>query len=393
MRGTVYPIEAKTRNDPQTGAVVRQVTSCPGVHHHPFCYVPAYDDDMRWLFFISHRTGAPQVFAERRETGELIQLTDRPGINEWSLHPSHDGCWVYFTTEQGGFRVATDDYHEQQLIDFNGAKKADGMVGAGMGTTTLSHDDRWWAIPMRRGQVAQLIIVDTDNGSHYVACENKTIGHPEFHPNDANLLRYGGPYDRRVWITRRDGGDHRLVYERDDAKKEWIVHESWRPNSREILTAKWPHGVISIDIDSGTARWVTNFNAWHPMVDPSGIRMVTDTKWPDIGLQLFAINQQPSSPLPLCETLASSRGDHWETDHCPYDDGPVEVFAPQHTHPHPRFSPCGRFAVFTSDRDGMAQVYEVEIPDDLLRKTHGSSPSHGCSPSHSSSPSHRETTA
>jgi oligogalacturonide lyase len=39
----------------------------------------------------------------------------------------------------------------------------------------------------------------------------------------------------------------------------------------------------------------------------------------------------------------------------------VQVYAPQHTHPHPRFSPDGRWVIFTSDRSGHAQLYECEV--------------------------------
>jgi Tol biopolymer transport system component len=40
----------------------------------------------------------------------------------------------------------------------------------------------------------------------------------------------------------------------------------------------------------------------------------------------------------------------------------VTVYAPQHTHPHPSFSPDGSRVVFTSDRTGLAQVYEADVP-------------------------------
>jgi oligogalacturonide lyase len=43
------------------------------------------------------------------------------------------------------------------------------------------------------------------------------------------------------------------------------------------------------------------------------------------------------------------------------------VFAPQHTHPHPSFSPDGQHVVYTSDRSGFAQVYEVTIHAAMLR--------------------------
>ena len=363
-KGDVLPSEAIETRDPETGVRIRQITSHASIHHHPFYYVPAFDDAMQWLFFVSHRTGTPQFFSERRDTGDLIQLTDRDDLNEWSLHPSHDGRHLYFTTKSGGWRLSMDSLQEEQIVDFAGADKSSGMVGAGMGTTTLSHDDRWWAIPVRRNNAGQLLVINTETGDSHIACENETIGHPQFHPNDSNLLRYGGPYDRRLWVTERDGSNHRLVYERDAARKEWIVHECWRPHSRDILTTNWPHGVMAIDVASGCSRWLTGFNAWHPMVDPTGSRMVADTKNPDIGLQLFDIGDGSSEPQLLCRSSASSIGDHWNIDHCPYDDGPVDVYAPQHTHPHPTFSPDGRLVLFTSDRTGTAQILEATLPAD-----------------------------
>ena len=358
-KGDILPSEESVTHDTDTGAQIRQVTNHKSIHHHPFYYIPAYDDAMQWLFFVSHRNGSPQFFAERRDTGDLIQLTDREDLNEWSLHPSHDGLHLYFTTKTGGWRLRMDSLREEQIVDFAGADKSSGMVGAGMGTTTLSHDDDWWAIPVRRNDTGQLLVINTRSGECSVACENDTIGHPEFHPQDCSLLRYGGPYDRRLWITGRDGSNHRLVYKRDATKKEWIVHECWRPHHREILTTNWPHGVMAINIDSGDSRWVARFNAWHSMVDPSGTQMVADTKNPDIGLQIFDAVDAPSEPRLLCRSNASSVGDHWNTDHCPYDDGPVDVYAPQHTHPHPTFSPDGNSIAFTSDKNGHSQVFEV----------------------------------
>jgi oligogalacturonide lyase len=365
-KGTIFPSEATETRDSKTNVLIRRITSHSSHHHHPFYYVPAYDDQMRWLFFASHRTGSPQFFAERRETGQLVQLTDREDLNEWSFHPSHDGRFLFFTTESGGWRLNMESLREEQLVDFEGGKKAAGMVGAGMvgagmGTTTLSHDDKWWAIPVCRGSGAKLLSVNTETGEATVVCENEVIGHPQFHPNDSCLLRYGGPFHRRIWVTERNGDNHHLAYQRNDAAKEWIVHECWRPGTREILTTNWPHGVIAIDVDTTAWRWVARFNAWHPMVDPKGERMVTDTKNPDTGLQIFDISDPVASPNLLCESLSSNVGEHWNTDHCPYDDGPVDVFAPQHTHPHPNFSPDGRLVLFTSDRTGNAQLYEASV--------------------------------
>lgn len=360
--GSCFPSEAREFRDPASGARVRQVTDHPSIHHHPFYYIPAHDDAMRFLFFVSHRTGRPEIFAEIRETGELVQLTEVENLGEWSIHPSHDGRHVYFVAWTKACRVGTENFNVEVLADFGAVRmREQGMVGAAMGTTTLSRDDRWWAVPVKAGDRSQFHLIDVKTGTYSVILERDTIGHPQFHPDDPTLIRYAGPYHSRIWVVRADGTGNRLVYERDAAKKEWIVHETWLPGTNEILTTNWPHGMFAVDALTGAMRPVCSFNAWHPMVNRTGTLAVADTNFPDSGLQLFDPLDGVGEPKPLCESLSSNEGKHWDVDHCPYDDGPVKVYAPQHTHPHPNFSPDGKSVVFTSDRTGYAQLYEVEV--------------------------------
>lgn len=363
-KGTIYPAEDRVLRDRWTGVTIRQVVTHPSIHHHPFVYNPAYDDAMQWLVFISHRTGQAQLFAEERSTSRLVQLTDRADLNEWSIHPSHDGRYVYFTAGSGAWRVNLDNLHEECLVHFGDVPMIPpGMVADAMGTTTLSHDDRWWAVPVREGQSATLNIIDTDRGTSVPILESGVVGHPEFHPRDASLLRYSGPYHSRMWTVRRDGSDHRLIYRRDEQKKEWIVHEVWNPLRAEVLVVNWPHGTLGVDVETGDVRRISPFSSWHISVSRDGRQMVCDTNWPDRGLHVMNPQNGHAEPYLLCESAATNRGDHWQIDHCPYDDGPVKVYAPQHTHPHPSFAPDGRRVVFTSDRTGHAQVYEAVLDD------------------------------
>ena len=363
-KGKCYPSESKLFADARTGARIRQVTDHPSNHHHPFYYLPPCDDAMRHLILVSHRTSRPEIFAEFQDTGQLVQLTEREDIAEFSLHPSHNGKYVYFTTGTGAWRVDTETFKEEKLVNFaDVATREKEAVGAVGGPTSVSHDDRFWAVPVRVGEVAPLFIIDTASGNYEAILECDKTGQPEFHPNDASLLRYAGPYWDRLWIVNRDGSGKRLAYKRDVEKKEWIVHETWRPGSREIVVANWPHGVIGVDVDTGAARTVCTFNAWHPSINRQGTLMCADTTFPDIGLQLFDPRDGAGEPFTLCHSESSNVGAHWDTDHCPYDDGPVEVYSPQHTHPHPAFTPDGKQVVYTSDRTGHAQVYMVDIPN------------------------------
>jgi oligogalacturonide lyase len=101
-------------------------------------------------------------------------------------------------------------------------------------------------------------------------------------------------------------------------------------------------------------------------VSRDGRQLVCDTNCPDAGLYLLDPQNGCAAPRLLCESASSNEGAHWRTDHCPYDDGPVQVYAPQHTHPHPTFAPDGARVVFTSDRTRCAQVYEVLLPQSEL---------------------------
>ena len=124
--------------------------------------------------------------------------------------------------------------------------------------------------------------------------------------------------------------------------------------------------MIGIDVDTGEVRRVCSFNAWHAAISRDGSRLVSDTTFPDNGLMVFDATDGVGERSRCARPRPRTRARTGDTDHCPYDDGPTTVYAPQHTHPHPAFSPDGRQVVFTSDRGGFAQVYVAEVPEALV---------------------------
>ncbi|MCA9837751.1 MAG: PD40 domain-containing protein [Trueperaceae bacterium] len=364
-RGSIYPSEAVRFEDAKTGAQLRQISSHPSIHHHPFFMIPAYDDAMKRLVFVSHRTGRPEIFAELRDSGLLQQLTEQEGLAEYSLYPSPNGSYVYYTAFSGAWRLSTDTLEPELLLDFGDASlRSEGMVADAMGTTALSHDDRYWAIRFNTGGKACLAIIDTQTGKHEVILQRDTISHMMFCPDDNNLLFYAGPLNDRVWLINRDGSGNRRLYKRKPG--EWITHEVWLPKRFELAFVDWPKGIRAINVQTGKERLLSSFNAWHAVANPEGKLMVADTNFPDNGLQLFNPHDSKSEAVTLCYPEASSLGEHWAGPF-PYEHGPIKVYAPQHTHPHPSFSPDGKHVVFTSDRSGFAQIYELELAPFLER--------------------------
>ena len=249
--------------------------------------MPAYDRAMKKLIFVSYRTGKPQIFFEDRTSGELVQATDRPDLADWSIIPSGDGRYVYFTAGTAGWRVNLDTFEEEQLADFGAVEMREkGMVGAAMGTTALSASGRWWAVPVKAGPVTRFVLIDTEQKTSSVFLERDTIGHPQFCPDDDDLILYAGPLTDRVWLTDRSGAKNRRLYQRED-KMQWVTHEVWVPGRRTVAFVDWPRGMKMIDVDRGVVRQLTYSPAWHAAPDDAGERFVCDTNFPDRGLHTF----------------------------------------------------------------------------------------------------------
>lgn len=366
-KGKRYPSESRITYDEKTGARVRQVTSAPVIHQHPYYYTSAYDGAMRRLAFTSSRTGAPQIFVEDQCTGELIQLTARDDLQSGSLLPSRDGRFIYFSANGAGWRINTETYEEERLVGVDDvASRLHATMAMSGGATGLSGDDRWLALAFGAGTDAAIIVLDTVSREWEVVLQGP-IGHCQFCPDDPTVIWYGKSLQDRIWAVNRDGTQNRRLYHRQP--DEWVTHESWLNCSREVVFAVWPYGLRAVHVDTLAVRQLTSFNAWHASSNRTGTLMVSDTAYPDIGLQLFDPRDGVGKPTTLCYPAASCLGEHWKGAF-PYKHGPIPIYAPAQTHPHPSFSPDGRFVVYTSDREKLvveSQIYEVELPEQYWR--------------------------
>ena len=252
------------------------------------------------------------------------------GVQTCALSDLGDGRYVYFTAGTAGYRVNLDTFEEEQLADFGAVEMREkGMVGAAMGTTALSASGRWWAVPVKAGPVTRFMLIDTEKKTSSVFLDRDTIGHPQFCPDDEDLILYAGPMTDRVWVTDRSGKNNRRIYQREN-EMQWVTHEVWVPGRRTVAFVDWPRGMKMVDVDRGVVRQITYSPAWHAAPDDAGDTFVCDTNFPDKGLHTFHLDDDPADEaLPLCASEASSEGKHWNGPF-PYNNGPVAVEAAQH---------------------------------------------------------------
>jgi len=354
--------------DEQTGARLWQITAAEAMHHHFYFTNPSWPDDQRELYFISYRTGFPNLFSAAETTDEITQLTSRVDINPFSPTVRRDGQRLYFSARDCVIELDRETLRERIVAQFAGAK---------LGNCSLNAAGTRLAIGMRLPNVCRLALVELSSGQVSFLVEKDEVGHIQFCPTDDTLLEYSGPPDARIWTIRTDGSGDCNLYPQQLG--EWIVHESWLGSGDQIIFTHWPRALRATSRDGANVRTIARVNAWHPCSDRTGNWIVADTNHPDIGLQL--INARTGVRRTICYPGATNRGTRWasttpaqgagidtsiirveqpELDPPPEPTDPASVYGPQWSHPHPAFSPNGRRVVFTSDRDGWSQVYVVQ---------------------------------
>jgi oligogalacturonide lyase len=366
--GRRFPSERRELSDEKTGARLWQMTAAGAMHHHFYFTNPSWPDDQRELYFVSYRTGFPNLFAAAEPDGEITQLTDRVDINPFSPTVTRDGRRLYVSARDCVIEVNRETLREQVVAKFEGAK---------LGNCSLNAAGTRLAIGVRLPNCCRLALVELASGKVNILIEKAEVGHIQFCPADDSVLEYSGAPGSRIWTIRADGSGDRNLYPQQPG--EWVVHESWLGDGREIIFTHWPRALRAISRDGSQARTIAAFNTWHQSSDRAGRWIVADTNHPDIGLQL--VNAATGERRTLCHPRATSRGTQWkltepakgagidtsiirgdrpELDRAPRPDEPASIYGPQWSHPHPAFSPDGRRAAFTSDRDGWSHVYVVE---------------------------------
>lgn len=364
-----WPCEWECTIDNQTGARVTRLTSAPCINHPLYYLTNSFSSDGRWLVFASNRARKMDLYRVRLDNGNIYRLTDVAGLDPFSGNVVDDV--VYFTSAGRIHRLDLRDENERVIIE---------RPGCGFGEVTVSGDRQWLSSLITRDGKAGFLVSRTDGSEARVILEGvRALYHPQFHPLDSTRLIYSAdPPDPRIWTVRRDGTEDRCVYR--NAPDEWFVHETFLGSSGRLIVVHWRHGINIVGLENGVRQCLTGLSAWHIAANADGSRIVCDTHLPDIGICL--VDPSTGQHRVLCQSRASSQGWQWHQDRplaatagtAPGWATMVEgasgetAYGPQHTHPHPSFSPGGRWVTFTSDVTGHPQVYLVEVPGHQTEK-------------------------
>ena len=356
------------------------------------------EDDSR-LFFISDRTGDPNIFSLDLASGEERQLTRNDagylksyvyfdgapyrGLGKASISLDPKRGVVYYIqgreilkVDGDGTTVVLARYPEGQMTAFthvssDGRRLCVPTVDARALESSLRPDGKPEidvdARIQAEGLASYLRVYDTETGEAIVTerVERCWITHVQFSPVRNERILYNHEWPATDWGIRRmwlfDGGEHRRLRTAggDRSRDDFVCHEMWERDGEAIIyhgSFGWktpfigrvtPDGSEPAELALPTAcdRY-GHFTAGAPGV------LVSDGYYEEPGdldtyggdwISRLRIDWAAGTVdwKPLCRNRSS-----WSS---------------QDAHPHPIADHATRYVYFTSDREGKRAVYRVSL--------------------------------
>lgn len=383
-----YPSERTTSIDPATEATVIQWTSAPCTNQHLYFTSYSVTDDDRWLTIISDRDGHPNLYAIDRRDGTFRRLSDNRngllrsyvyshgGLRGFSkvspcLDPSHNR--IFYVRDDVVFTVDLDDAdsRERRLCEL-----PPGWYGA---YTHISPDGKTFCVPcteprafgnektqweqlrtvpqrmQKEELISRIYLIDRDTGAARITAEVPFwVTHVQFDPAGSGRIVFnleghhadrGAPLPNRIWCLDPNG-TYRPISE--EPPGEWRSHENWSPDGKYIVY----HGVRDGRAFVAARTWegkllsetsINGIEFWHATGALDGRHKFVDRRDGMISI------------------LDPEATENRLTDLCRHDT----TYDNQDAHAHPITTPKGKGVIFTSNRSGHCQVYEVMIPPAL----------------------------
>ncbi|WP_168119973.1 oligogalacturonate lyase family protein [Paenibacillus sp. HB172176] len=403
MKGATVQHQVIERKDPETGKVVRQLTSLPGNHHHLYFTSSSFTADKKHILYISDDgSGNPNLYKLSIADGRAIQLTDnRNGIMRSYVY--YDGnpnrglakASPSYNAESNNMLYIQDN--EVRLIDVDTLEEkclcrlpSHAMTGF----THLSSAGRLAAVPIipaeafrvppgnpfsqirmkvqEEGIASSMLQIDTETGH----CDTlfRQVGwitHVQYHPQDSSQLLYnheGGMVEQRIWLY--DGETIQKIREQMPGPDSlWICHEMWSQQGQGVIY----HGTSGIPNDPAMRELgraedeIVSFVGYY---DRAAQRYDEVSFPPEMkAYGHFTSNSKDTllvtdgviddASIHLIEPNWPGRSASW-TKVCAHNSS----FKVQDVHPHPIFSREDRYVLYTSDahnEEGKGNIYLVEL--------------------------------
>lgn len=359
--GKIIQGESNTWTDDTTGYEITQWTTNSS-SYHPYFTVDSFIDDETALIY-SYRTGKKQLYKLDLKSGEMIQMTLAKKLKSIDHLPKYKTVWYF--DDKILYELNTSSLISKEVYDFND-------FAYHIGSFSVTCDAKWFIFGVNKKEQSS----DSLGYGPYAICklnlEDKSmkqitmdygfnIGHIQTNPVDPNLIMYCWQWEKfgrpllvghapvRIWWVNIDGTDGGPLPQYYGTQR---THETWTADGKYIAyvskyrigpnTGKHFLGLQSIDGNMD--------KVYYEQVSPGHQNLFKDNKhW-------IVDTYGKEEPFMVLFT----RGDD-EIEKTEILFRHNSTMEGQNSHPHPRFSPNGKYVLFSTDRTGRAQVYTVKI--------------------------------
>jgi oligogalacturonide lyase len=366
-----WPPEAKSYPDRSGGRIVRQLTAHKGHSHHLHPMNSGWWDQGRKLLFGSDRLGKSNLYSVDLAGGGITQHTDADLPPESSFlfasaNPVKPEAYFWRGNQLTAVDLVRNAERPIYRADANFATGLTSVTADGKFVCTAIYQNLTDRIPVdllatgtgfreifEAKPESRLMVIPTDGGAaKEVWRERNWVGHVSASPTQPNILTFihegpAGDVEQRMWGLDLRVGKSWAIRPRM-GKGEQIEHAWWHGDGVQIgyhgkrAGGETFLGRTRFDVGqpvemelSGLIGHVHSFGSELVVADgrrEDGRGVLRLWRWNGVGYD---------GPRILCEHRGS--------------------FQVQQLHVHPRFPADGKKVVFTSDRSGYGQVYEVEI--------------------------------
>ena len=373
-KGRVYDDPQFKYQDQYSKRQVIRLTDYLGHSNHFYFTDPCWFNGDQSFVFTSDRENQSNLFRYDLDGGKITQMTDLQGSGRPGGCVSAVNNAIYFWWKNKLYEMDLDTLKERVIREAKGSMlprgranpTADGkyictmlMQEQPQATAAISFAYSRFVEFFETKPLSQIVRINIETGEQDIILEDKRyMGHVNTSPSRAEILTYchEGPWsriDQRMWGLNINTSETWKIRPQDESLA--IGHEYWfadgehigyhgRPRSGEgnhvFGHIKWDN---SEHVEVNFPFHSTHFHSLdEQMMVGDGTPAFRNPTYPFI--QLFKWNgEEYVGP----RILALHRS----------------TFNDQHSHCHPRFTPNGKYVLYTSDLTAYSNMYLVEVGD------------------------------
>jgi len=369
--------------DAYSGREVIQLTNYLGHSNHFYFTDPFWFNDNKSFFFMSDRENKSNLFRYDLDDGKITQLTDFQSVGH------SRGCWsetnqrLYYWRDKKIIALDPETLDEKviyeappnMLPEARANPSADGkyvlsrlQMDIPQNKPSISFAYSRFHEMFHAKPLTQIIRVEIETGKMEVLLEDKRyMTHINTSPKLPNIMTYchEGPWylvDQRIWGLNIETGETWKIRPQDDGLNYAVGHEYWFKDGEHIGYHGFPR-----EESERESEHVFGYLKWDNSDHTEVSFPFRSTHFQSLDESIIVGDGSPAAVFshqgiaqPFIQLL------RWDGEKYV---GPRilsyhrSTFNDQHAHPHPRFTPDGKYVLYSSDLTGYSNMYLVEVGD------------------------------